>query len=149
MQEILDFIAEQWLLVAAFIVLSSLLVRSWLLPSLSGVKNVGVNEAVRILNDEEALVLDVRLEKEYLASHIKGARHIPVGALSSRVSEINKYRDKPVLVTCQTGNRSTHASQILKKQGFDQVINLSGGLNAWAQANMPVTSGKEKKKKSA
>ena len=149
MQVFLDFVAEQWMLFAAFIVLSSLLIRSWVLPGLSGIKNVGVTDAVRMLNDDEALVLDVRLEKEYLAAHIKGSRHIPVGAIAARVSEISKFRDKPVLVTCQTGNRSTHAAQILKKQGFENVTNLSGGLNAWMSANMPVSSGKEKKKKSA
>lgn len=147
MQEFLDFIAEQWLLVAAFIVLSSLLIRSWVLPGLSGIKNVNVNEAVRILNDDDSLVLDVRLEKEYLASHIKGSVHIPLGALAARLSEIKKYQNRPVVVTCQTGNRSTHAAQILKKQGFEQLSNLAGGLNAWTQANMPVASGKEKKKK--
>lgn len=147
MQEFLDFVAEQWLLVAAFIVLSYLLLRSWLLPSLSGIRNVNVNEAVRILNDDDSLVLDVRLEKEYLASHIKGSMHIPLGALAARLAEIKKFQDRPVVVTCQTGNRSLQGAQILKKQGFEQVSNLAGGLNAWMQASMPVASGKEKKKK--
>ncbi|HYG32061.1 MAG TPA: rhodanese-like domain-containing protein, partial [Methylophilaceae bacterium] len=58
--------------------------------------------------------------------------------LESRVGELGKFKDKPVLVNCQAGMRSAKACGILKKHGFSKVWNLQGGLNAWQQAKLPV-----------
>jgi rhodanese-related sulfurtransferase len=105
---------------------------------LSGIPQLSITEAVQLINRRDPLVLDVREPGEYNAGHIAGAKHIPVGALKSRLAEVDKWKDKPVLVHCASGNRSHGAASTLKAAGFKQVFNLQGGMNAWQQAGMPV-----------
>jgi rhodanese-related sulfurtransferase len=105
---------------------------------LSGIPQVGINEAVQLINRRDAHVLDVREAGEFGAGHIGGARNIPLGTLKSRLGEIDKWKDQPVLVHCATGSRSHGAATALKAAGFKDVFNLRGGLGAWQQAGMPV-----------
>lgn len=149
MDEFLSFVGEQWVLFAALILILFLLARNLLSDSLGGVQQIDVNQAIRHINDE-AIVLDVRLDNEFKSGHIKDAIHIPVGALETRFRELEKYKDKDIVVNCQSGNRSMRAIQILKKHGFEKVYNLSGGISAWNNANMPIETGtksKNRKKK--
>ncbi len=104
----------------------------------SGVPNLTPNEAVLMMNRSQALILDVRDEAEFAAGHISNAKHIPVAELESRIKEIQKYKDKPVIVNCQGGVRSSKACGILRKLEFTQLNNLQGGLNAWTQAKLPL-----------
>ncbi len=113
-----------------------------LLPFLSrgasGVPNLSAPEAVLMLNRGKPLILDVRDEAEFAAGHIQGAKHIPVADLASRLKEIEKFKDKPVLVHCQKGMRARKACAILKAQQFSQLNNLEGGLDAWVEAKLPL-----------
>jgi len=104
----------------------------------SGVKSVTPTEAVMLINRSNALVLDVRDDAEFANGHIADAKHIPMAQLAERIKEIQKYKDKPILVNCQAGARSTKACDILRTNQFSQVNNLQGGLNAWLQAKLPV-----------
>ena len=134
----MDFILENALLVGLAIGSGFMLV--WpMLSRMSGTSsNLDPADAVLLINRENALVLDVRDDAEYAAGHITDARNIPLSQLEERVEELRKFKDKPVLVTCQAGMRSTKACNILKKHGFNKVFNLQGGLNAWQQAKLPV-----------
>ena len=134
----MDFILENVLLVGLAIV-SGLMLAWPMLSRMSGTSsNLGPADAVLLINRENALVLDVREDAEYAAGHITDARHIPLTQLETRVGELSKFKDKPVLVNCQAGMRSAKACGILKKHGFSKVWNLQGGLNAWQQAKLPV-----------
>lgn len=104
----------------------------------AGVANVSATEAVLQLNRDKPLVLDVRDATEFAAGHIQGAKHIPVAELASRIKEIEKFKNKPVLVHCQKGVRAKAACAILKAQQFTQLHNLEGGLNAWVEAKLPL-----------
>ena len=95
-------------------------------------------EAVRLMNDDNALVLDVREDKETRDGILQGAKNIPVGVLGKRIEDIAKHKERPVLVYCQSGSRSVGACNILVKQGFLQVNNLKGGILAWQNDNLPV-----------
>ncbi len=95
-------------------------------------------EAVRVMNREEALVLDVREDNEMSGGRIPNARHIPVGVLKKRLNEIERYKESPVVVYCRSGARSAVAASQLVAAGFTDVTNLSGGIEAWKAANMPV-----------
>ena len=83
----------------------------------------------------EALVLDVREPAEWddELGHIEGARQIPLGELGGRLGEIEAWKDKPVVVVCRVGTRSRDACRILTAAGFQQVMNLEGGMVAWRQ----------------
>jgi len=104
---------------------------------LSGIEEADTLKATRLYNDD-ALVLDVREDKEFAAGHIPKARHIPLGQLSGRLQELEKFKAKPILVTCRSGQRSARACRLLKKSGFETVYNQAGGIVAWQRANLPV-----------
>lgn len=89
-----------------------------------------------VQNDPNVVILDVRETFEYNAGHIAGVKLIPLGQLPSRVNEVPK--DKPVIVTCRTGNRSGQAVQFLRDQGYTNVHNMAGGIVAWQNAGYPV-----------
>jgi rhodanese-related sulfurtransferase len=114
-----------------------MLVWSFIGSKLSGVDEADTLKATRLYNDD-ALVLDVREEKEYAAGHIPKARLIPLGQLASRMQELDKFKSRPILVTCRSGHRSARACGMLKKAGFETVYNQAGGIIAWERANLPV-----------
>ncbi len=98
-----------------------------------------VEQASAMIEKENALVLDVRTPAEYYRSHIQGATLVPLQQLQQRVSELQNHKDKPVLIYCRTGNRSTVAAQILVEEGFSKLYHLSQGIVGWQRAGKPVT----------
>lgn len=102
-------------------------------------KQLDATEAVRLLNKDETFCLDVREDKEVTGGILNGATHIPVTQLDSRLKELDKHKNKAVLVYCRSGSRSAHACNTLTKNGFEDVSNLSGGIMAWQSANLPVS----------
>lgn len=126
-----------WLILAAIFAVY-MMVWPPLSRKLSGVKDVGIIEAVQLINHQDAVVLDVREESEYYSGHVPRSRHIPLGALGKRHTELEKLKGHPLIVVCRSGARSGSACGVLRKFGFEQVYNLSGGVGAWQQANMPL-----------
>lgn len=133
----MQFLQDNWMLLALAVVSGAMLAWSFLGSQLSGVEQADTLKATRLYNDD-ALILDVREDKEYAAGHIPKAKHIPLGKLSGRIQELDKYKKKPILVTCRSGQRSARACGILKKAGFETVFNQAGGIIAWERANLPV-----------
>jgi rhodanese-related sulfurtransferase len=91
--------------------------------------------ATRLINDSQAVILDVREPAEFAAGHLPNARNIPLGELDKRVGDLPA--GKPVLILCASGARSGRAAALLSKSGH-QVFNLAGGLKAWRDAGLPV-----------
>ena len=101
-------------------------------------REVGVIEAVQLINRKDALVIDVRDTGEYEAGHIAGARHVPEKQLTERLKELEKFKDRSLIVVCRSGMRSGAAVQVLRRDGFNAAVNLQGGIGAWQQAGMPL-----------
>lgn len=99
---------------------------------------VGPTEAVMLINRKDAVVVDVRDEGEYSNGHINNARHLPEKQLTERIKELEKFKAKPVIVSCASGRRATAVADTLRKQGFADVVALRGGISAWLQAGMPL-----------
>lgn len=76
--------------------------------------------ALQDFKNRDAIILDVRTQKEWDAGHIKGARHIPLQEISTKVSEIKKW-NKPVITCCLSGGRSGQATVILKQHGVETI----------------------------
>jgi len=91
------------------------------------------------MNNEDVVVLDVREASETAGGKITKAIQIPVGAVSKRISEIEKHKDKTLLVYCKSGARAGMACKELGKHGFDKVYSLNGGLMAWQEAHLPIS----------
>ncbi|OYW37541.1 MAG: hypothetical protein B7Z35_09700 [Hydrogenophilales bacterium 12-61-10] len=134
----MQFLHDNWMLASLALASGAMLTWSFIGSKLSGVEQADTLKATRLYNDD-ALVLDVREDKEFAAGHIPKAKHIPLGQLSKRINELDKFKSKPVLVTCRSGQRSARACGMLKKAGFETVYNQAGGIIAWERANLPVT----------
>ncbi len=106
--------------------------------AVGGMKEVSVPQAVQLINRRDAIVLDVRDAAEYATGHVPNARHIPAAELEKRLKELQKFKDKPVVVVCRSGTRSASACGTLRKLGFQEVFPLKGGVLAWTQASMPL-----------
>ena len=99
---------------------------------------VGAIEAVQLINRRDALVLDVRETGDFAAGHVANAKHVPEAQLAERIKELDKYRKRPILVSCRTGSRAPAVSAMLRKNGFTEAFALRGGIAAWQQANLPL-----------
>lgn len=133
-----DFIAGNFVLFAALGIIIALILRMEIKHALRGFKSVTPAEAVRFINKEDALVLDIRESNELGQGSIRGARHLALSVLKQRLEELHEYIEKPVIAYCKAGNRSTQACEILKKNNFSNVMSLKGGLEAWKMDNLPV-----------
>ncbi len=98
--------------------------------------NVNVATVNALQGRDNVVILDVREQSEYDAGHIPGVTLIPLNDVANRLNEIPK--DKPVIVTCRSGNRSGQATDFLRQQGYTNVHNMTGGINAWQQAGYAV-----------
>ena len=103
-----------------------------------GVKEVDTVAALQLINHKNAIVLDVREPNEYASGHVLNSKHIPLGKLKERMGELEKYKDRPVVVVCRSGNRSGTACFLLGRQGFTQAFNLAGGVQAWQKNKLPL-----------
>ena len=132
----MDFIRNNILLIAVAFVSGAMLI--WpLVRRTTGGPWVSTAEATRLMNREDALVVDVREPGEYGAGHILGAKNFPLQRLDGS-GGLLKRKDKPVIVYCDSGDRASKAASALRRLGFSRVVNLSGGLPAWQQAGLPV-----------
>ncbi|WP_022950638.1 rhodanese-like domain-containing protein [Leucothrix mucor] len=138
MQEYIEFARANPLLFLGFFAVLALIIWTEYGRMTRKYQVVPVNTAVKLMNDDKTLVLDVREDREIQDGMIKGAKHIPLGNLSTRLNELEKYKNSPVLVYCRTGNRSGGACQTLTKAGFANVNNMSGGIVAWETAGLPL-----------
>ncbi|MBZ0069451.1 MAG: rhodanese-like domain-containing protein [Thiobacillus sp.] len=133
-----QFIQDNWMLVALAVASGAMLAWTFIGSKLSGIEQADTLKATRLFNDD-ALILDVREDKEFASGHIPKARHIPLGKLGSRMQELDKFKSQPILVTCRSGQRSARACGMLKKAGFETVYNQAGGILAWERANLPIS----------
>ncbi len=138
MSQYIEFATNHWMLVVAFAVVAGLLLVNIFGQSLQSFKSASPTEATLLINREDALVLDVREDNEYKTGHIVNSVHIPLGRFKDRLSELDKYKGKPIVVACRSGHRSGQACSLLKKGGHENIYNLRGGVMAWESANLPL-----------
>lgn len=96
-------------------------------------------QATQLINREDAQVIDVREQPEWAKGRIAGSRHIPVGQIDQRIGDLEKFKERPLIVVCASGMRSASACSTLRKAGFEKVFALDGGIGAWEQAGLPLT----------
>ena len=141
MDRLLEYIARHPFLVGGTAVLALAVLAYEVSRARSGGQAVGPMDAVRLMN-QGALLVDVRSREEFEGGHVLDARHLPQEEVAGAGESLKKYRDKPVIVCCESGMRSGAAARVLKAQGFAKVVNLRGGLAAWRGDNLPLVKGK-------
>jgi rhodanese-related sulfurtransferase len=131
-----QFIVENWILILAAFVSGALLV--WPMVAKGGMGGaLSTSDAVRLINQEKAVLIDVREPTEFAAGHAAGARNVPLGALDS-AKGLPTNKALPLVVMCATGARSSRAAAQLRKAGYANVHNLAGGNAAWREASLPI-----------
>ena len=134
---VLQFLEQQWILMAALVTTLTMLV---LHESRKSGPALSISEAVQLVNSDEGIFLDIRDAADFARGHITGAVHIPAAALAKRGNELEKYRDNPVVVVCKMGQSAGPATKALRAQGFSRAQKLSGGMMEWDAQKLPVVS---------
>lgn len=140
MGQFIEFVGNHPFLFAALAATLVFIIFTEVQRATNGAKNISAQEATRMQNDDEALFLDVREANEFKAGHVLNAKHIPLSAVEKRAVELAKYKDKPIIAYCDSGMRSMRACATLKKQGFEKLFNLQGGMGSWERASLPVVT---------
>lgn len=138
MQDIIQFLGHHWLLTGLLVILLILLF-------IEEARSKGVMggqlspaELVHLINRESPAVIDIRNREAFQEGHIVGAVNFPQAELEKDFSKLNKYKDRPLVIVCAMGQKAGEVAVKLKKQGFTNVRVLSGGINAWKSAQMPL-----------
>jgi rhodanese-related sulfurtransferase len=139
---LLQFLIDNIFMLGIFVVSGGMLLWPLISGGFGTGREISTIDATQLMNRENALVLDVREDSEYAIMHIPNSRHIPLSLLDSRLKELAKFKDRPVIISCQSGNRSGKALQILEKNQFSKIHVLRGGIGAWEEASLPLERSK-------
>ncbi|MCB5225336.1 rhodanese-like domain-containing protein [Alishewanella sp. 16-MA] len=143
MDQVIEFISNHPLLSGVWALLVVLIVGSWISSLLSAIKPVSPTQLTLAVNRENAVVVDIRTEAEFAKGHITDAKHLTQAQIDKQqLAGLEKQKDAPIIVVCQTGMTANRAASALAKQGFTKVSTLQGGMSAWTGASLPVVKSK-------
>jgi len=140
MAQLIEFIGNHTLLFIAFFVTLGMLIYTEYMRFSTANTALSPYDATQKMNAGGSIFLDVRDESEFKGGHLMSARSMPVNKLAERMHEIEKFKDKDVVVYCDNGMRASRAVGKLKKQGFSNLFTLAGGLTAWEKASLPTVT---------
>ncbi|WP_168016656.1 rhodanese-like domain-containing protein [Halomonas salinarum] len=134
--QLFEFVQNHPLLVGAFVIVLA----TWIAYEViqGGRNGVDTSEATQLINREDAVVLDIRDAKDFKQGHMTGARNIPQSKLDNRLNELDKFKDKPVIVVCKQGQASGAVITKLTSAGFTRAYKLKGGMAQWQADGLPV-----------
>ena len=139
MEQLSEFVINNILLFGGLLVVLVLLIKAELDHQVNKGLLLSPAKAIRLMNNnDDALILDIRAAAEYKSGYIKGAKNTPISELTSKIDSYASYKNKPVLVYCNSGNTVTGAIKLLRNAGFEKINNLEGGILAWKEANLPL-----------
>ena len=137
MEQLIEFAGNHLLLVIAFFAILGML--AYHTASGGGKSNIPPQLATQMINREDAVVVDVRPMADFNQGHIVNSINIPINSFKNQIKQLEKHKNKPVIVSCRSGSQSQAACRDLRKAGFEQTYNLRGGVMAWQSANLPLT----------
>ena len=143
MEQFIEFAGNHLALFVALIIISALLAQNlWASTSNAG-GAVDSGRATELINREEAVVVDVRAMADFAKGHIINAVNIPSNGFKEQIKQLEKYKDSPIIIYCSSGANSGASCKLLRKEGFEKVHQLRGGLMAWQSANLPISQKKK------
>ncbi|MEM7254978.1 MAG: rhodanese-like domain-containing protein [Pseudomonadota bacterium] len=137
MEQLPEFLLNHPVLTMAFFAILGALI--WTSIQSGGGSTLTPLDATRLINHEDAVVIDVRGDNDYKQGHIVNSVHMPYEQLSRQTKKLERYKDRPLIMTCKNGQQGGAASRLLRKQGFQNVYHLSGGITAWEGASLPLS----------
>jgi len=133
----LEFVAQQWILFAALLVLVVLLVMH---EARKSGPSLSPQQAINLVNTEGGVFLDLRDASDFKKGHIVNAVNIQSAKLPERMAELDKYKDKPIILVCKLGQQSGVAGKQLKAANYSRVYKMSGGMMEWSNLQLPTVS---------
>lgn len=142
MQEIIDFAGRNALLSMAFVGLTLALIVTEIMRLFQGFKGINPATMTRLMNHENALVVDLRSASDFQAGHISGAKNVQMNQFDPENKLLANVKDLPIVLVCKAGNTASDAAKRLVKAGFKHVSVLDGGIGAWQSADLPLVKGR-------
>ncbi len=137
MTDILIFVGQEWMLVSALLALIGLFL--WSENHRAG-DSVSVHQLTAQVNNANALVVDLRDQKEFREGHIVDAMNVPFTQLAERMADLDAHKARPLVLVDKMGQHTASAGRSLKQAGY-QVFRLTGGMSEWTASNLPVVKG--------
>lgn len=133
LDQLIEFVSRHYVLTSIFVLLVIMLVFH---ETRRSGRNLSSRELTAMVNRDEAVIVDIRQKKDFSTGHIVDSIHIPADKLKERLAELDKYREKLLVVVCATGMSAGAACSELKKAGFN-TARLAGGIGGWRADNLP------------
>ena len=133
----IEFLAQQWIQVAALLAVVVMLI---LHEARKSGPSLSPQQAINMVNTEEGVFLDLRDAAEFKKGHIVGAVNIPSAKLPDRMVELEKYMEKPIVLVCKMGQQSGAAGKQLKAANYPKVYKMTGGMMEWGNLQLPMVS---------
>ena len=139
MDQMVEFVTNHYILSGLFAALLAALIYTTVAIQLSSLKELSTHEATLLMNKEDAYILDIRPAAEFKKGHILGSKQIKAELVTKGdFSPLEKLKDKPIIVVCAMGMTCKRTASQMLKAGFENVVTLKGGINAWQGANLPI-----------
>ncbi|POP45314.1 rhodanese-like domain-containing protein [Superficieibacter electus] len=143
MQEIMQFVSRHPILCIAWVALLVAVLFTTFKGLTSKVKTITRGEATRLINKEDAVVVDLRQRDDFRKGHIAGSVNVlPADIKANNVGELDKHKDKPIIVVDGTGMQAQESASALTKAGYEKVFVLKEGVAGWSGENLPLVRGK-------
>ena len=141
MERFPEFVANHLFLFSLLISIVALLLWNFFGDAITGAKLLLPDEVTRLINRDDAKVVDIRSQAEFEKGHIIDAFNISIDQLSGQLDKLKQYKDKGIIFCCASGSVSSREAKKLMEQGYDKVYCLKGGILSWQNANLPLTKG--------
>jgi len=135
MDQIIEFVTNHIELSGLFV---ALLAALWFTEKSRSGRSISPQEATLLLNKDKAVIVDLREKGEYSEGRITSSIHIPFSSLKERAVELEKYKDKQIILVDKMGQHSGSAGKTLQAEGFENVCRMTGGISEWTNCNMPL-----------
>jgi len=145
MDQYIAFATNHYLLVFSLVCVIFLLIQDLTASAFTKFESISPLIAVTKMNNDNTVILDIREPAEFTKSHIQEAINIPLAKLEEKLSTLDKRKNHPIIVVCQTGARSVTACKTLTKAGFEQIFSLVGGMQAWEDNKLPIKNSSKNK----
>ena len=139
---LMQFASQNPMLSAIFAILTVALIYTEILRLFVGYKVVSPAQLTDLINKQSALLIDVSPQNDFEKGHILGSKHVSISQFDPENKQLAKTKEMPVAMVCRNGQQSALAAKRLHKAGFTQVFWLNDGINAWVQADLPLSKGR-------
>lgn len=133
----LEFLTQEWILAVALLAVIVMLIVH---ETRKSGPSVTPQQAINLINAEQGVFVDLRDGSDFKQGHIVEAVHIPSAKLAERMVELDKYKQRPVVLVCKMGQQAGAAGKQLKGAGFDKVYKMTGGMMEWTNLQLPTVS---------